>query len=511
MSRLAPAVLLVCLLVAVRAHASPLVELTGGIGDQAGFNGRAGGSGAASTYFNPALLPRAKAGFQTGFFILNDLVSISLDGRGAVDVPRSYRGATHSDGRVFEQTSLPTAWLREGCAAPECTPPLPARPRQSAGSSGNVRAYQALGLVAPLIDERLVLGIYGVVPLSTFTTASSFFVDEREQFFTNSLHAELYSDRLTATSFAFGLGSQLLPRLSLGASFTLGLRTSAAASTFVANPDDLNNTLVLSTDVGVETALAPHFGLNYEIVDHLQLSATVHSPQRFDIETGITAFLPNGNKQSAARNAVHDYMPWQIGLGVSCDLLPSEPSSDGKPPPNRHTLSLLGSVVLGLWSGYVDRQGDRPTGRYAWSDTPSVVLGARYGYGRFRSLLDVLYAPSPVPLQTGRTNYVDNDRLSTTAGVDYTFELFGVSWRAGVQGQFHALFDRYQRKLDPLAAGAQGTGALVRDEFPDDAVDTRGQPIAEAQGVQTNNPGAPGFGSRGMLIGGGLTLALLFP
>jgi hypothetical protein len=91
--------------------------------------------------------------------------------------------------------------------------------------------------------------------------------------------------------------------------------------------------------------------------------------------------------------------------------------------------------------------------------------------------------------------------------------LLGASWRAGLQGQLHLLRDRTQEKLDPLTAPSAATrdGQLVRDEFPDDAVDTRGRPIAEARGVQTNNPGVPGFGSGGMLLGVGLTLALLFP
>jgi hypothetical protein len=49
----------------------------------------------------------------------------------------------------------------------------------------------------------------------------------------------------------------------------------------------------------------------------------------------------------------------------------------------------------------------------------------------------------------------------------------------------------------------------VRDELPDDAVDTRGQPIQSAAGLQTNNPGWPGFSSSGFLFGAGVNLALL--
>jgi len=499
---LAATAALLCALAARPAQASPLFELLGGVGDQGGLTGRVTASGASAAYFNPALLPKARAGFQTSAFVLNNAIDITLSSRGAVDVPIEYRTATNGDGTPFAQLSLPTSWLNDGCNPPECTLPLAPRPRQSAASTGQVHAYQGLGLVAPLLGDKLVLGIYGIVPLSKFTTANSFFVDEREQFFSNSLHAELYSDRLTAPSFAFALGSQLTRRFSVGVSLTLGLRTSAIASTFVGNADDLDRTLILSTDVGVETALAPHLGLNYDISDDVHLTATAHSVQRFDIQTGLSALLPNGSKQPASRTSVHDYLPWQLGLGASWDLI-----SPDAPTGAAHSLSLAASLTLGLWSNYIDRQGDKPSGPYAWKNTPTIGIGGRHGYGQTQTFIDVLYVPSPVPMQSGRTNYVDNDRLSTSAGVDYSFKLLGASWRAGVQGQFHFLIERDHTKFDPTSAS--GT-QLVVDEFPDDAVNTRGQAIPEAAGLQTNNPGFPGFSSGGWLAGGGLTLALLF-
>jgi hypothetical protein len=491
---------------AAAAHASPLFELVGGVGDNAGFNGRATGASAASSYFNPALLPRATPGFTTGVFVLNDAIELSLDGRGDVDIPMAYRGATHADGSVFTQPSLPTSWLRQGCKPPQCSLPLAAQPRQSAGSSGQTHTYQMLGLVRQLLGPRLVLGLYGFIPLSSFTTAHSFFVDEREQFFTNSLHAELYSDRLTATSLALGLGAQVSKRLSVGVSFTLGLHSATTASSFVGNADNLRSTLVVSNDVGVQTELAPHLALSYDVIDRVHLSATAHSIQKFDVATGVSTLLPNGNKQTAQLEEVHDYLPWRFGLGVAVDVL-----SDGLDVMvDAHELSLCAGAVLGTWSGYRDRQGARPSGAYAWSNTVSLAFGARHSYGHLRSFLDVEYVPTPVPLQTGRTNYVDNNRIGTSGGVDYQFKAFTNQWRVGVQAQLHVLMQRYQQKLDPTAAGNRRRSDLVRDEFPDDAVDTRGEPIPSAANLQTNNPGWPGFSSRGLLTGGGVTLALLF-
>src|SRR5262245_56668308 len=125
----------VCVCAVSPAAASPLFELSGDACEHAGWSGRAAAGSAASTYFNPALLPDAPAGVVLGVFALNDQIGISLDGRQGGDVPLSYRGATHAGGAVFEQLSVPTRWLREGCKPPECPLALPARPRQQNASS----------------------------------------------------------------------------------------------------------------------------------------------------------------------------------------------------------------------------------------------------------------------------------------------------------------------------------------------------------------------------------------
>ena len=163
------------------------------------------------------------------------------------------------------------------------------------------------------------------------------------------------------------------------------------------------------------------------------------------------------------------------------------------------------------WSKYLNRQGERPLPGYQWSDTIMGALGLRYGYGeRVATFLDFSYEPSPVPLQTGRTNYVDNDRLGVDGGAMYTWPIkdWGVSFRFGAQAQLHVLRERHQWKLDPRLA--RGNETLVLDEWPDSALDFNGDPIPEAAGLQTNNPGWPGFASSGTLIGGALSVGLLY-
>ena len=191
------------LLLAPAAQGSPLFELAGDTMGSGGHNARAASTSAAATYFNPALLPRVKQGFGLGMLVLSDQISMTLDGRPGGDVPVSIgrdRNVRDGNGDLIPNDTFPTDWLENGCDTGGCDPPFAPRPRQADGSSGNTRTYVGIGLVSPLIDDQLVIGLHALIPVGQFTEAQQFHVDHREQFFSNSLHPELYSDRLTATS-----------------------------------------------------------------------------------------------------------------------------------------------------------------------------------------------------------------------------------------------------------------------------------------------------------------------
>ena len=70
-----------------------------------------------------------------------------------------------------------------------------ARPRQAAGTGHETIPYQGFGLVVKLFEDYVALGIHGLIPIGDFTRIVAFFNDEREQYFSNSLHPELYGDR----------------------------------------------------------------------------------------------------------------------------------------------------------------------------------------------------------------------------------------------------------------------------------------------------------------------------
>jgi hypothetical protein len=484
----------------VPASASPLFELLGSnLGGGGGFNARAGGASAASAYFNPALLPQARQGLELGWFVLNDAISVQLDARSSdVDVPLAN---VRTSRKVYP---IPTVWLEEGCKARSelmCLTDIQAKPRQSEGSSGNTRIYQVVGLVNHIIDRRWTLGLYALMPIGSLLSAHSYFPDEREQYFSNSLHAELYSDRLTPMSLAFGTGVRVVDWLSLGVSVTLNLSNDAQARTYVGDSAFLDRTLVLSTKFEAKIGVAPHFSVLLEPIDGLDLSVTLHTPQKLEINAGSGTFLANGNSQVANRTNVHDWVPLTVAAGASFDLLRSD----------AHVFALTGTAMFKQWSGYLNRQGERPLPGYEWGDTIAGAFGVRYAYAdRVVTFLDVAYEPTPVPPQTGRTNYVDNDRFGIDGGATYTWpiEAWDLSFRFGAQAQLHLLPERHQTKVVPRQA--PGSESLVQDEWPDDALDVNGVPFPEAEGLQTNNPGWPGFSSKGTLVGGALSVGLLY-
>jgi long-chain fatty acid transport protein len=483
------------------ASASPVFELAGGVGGEGGLNGRTVPGGASSTYYNPALLTEAESGLTLGVLILGEQIGVSLDARPGAQysVPSGIENATHADGSRWSNYPIATSLLENGRMASALNTSLDARPRQGAGSGRDLFAYQMVGFVTRLFHDRLTLGVYALVPYSKYTGADAFYSDEREQYFTNSLHPELYSDRMVATSLAFGGGVKVTDELSLGLTFTLSLRTEAFTPTYVVDAGRLQDILV-DSNVKVNAAVSPHLGASYKPTKRLRLTATVHSPQRLEIDTKFTFLLANGVQQAASVSFTHDYEPWQVGLGGSYDVLTTEKDS----------VTLAATAVYGRWSDYVDRHSETPTGAYAWYDTITPVGGVRYQHGAVGSFLDGTYQPSPVPAQTGRTNYVDNDRIGVVGGIDYKFELFGTALRVGAQLEGHRLLPRYQAKIPTPTSpdGRNHTPGLVADEVPDDAI-LNGQPVAGRQGLQTNNPGWPGFASEGWVLGGGVYLSVL--
>jgi len=342
------------------------------------------------------------------------------------------------------------------------------------------------------------LGFYGLIPNAGFTAMSSSYPDEREQYFSNSLHAELYGDRLKPISMAFASGLRLTDSLSIGLGATLGFRALADAPVFVADAGSLQD-VQINTNVDATVSLIPHGGISWRIARRLHLTGTLHAPQKFEIEAGFKYLLATGIEQGSKLRFVYAYMPWQAGSGLAWNFLRWGSAS----------WTVSGSVLYARWSQYIDRHAERPLSAYPWADTLSGTAGLSCDYDTLSLALDGQYKPTPVPLQTGRTNYVDNDRAGLSMSVRYRFRWLDTDLALGAQLQGFRMIERHQSKLKTPtnAKGENRTPELVADEVPDDALISR-KPVAGREGLQTNNPGWPGFSSMGWVTSAGLYLSV---
>ncbi len=465
-------------LAAAPAAASPVLELAGGI-TGGGFNARAVGSGIEAAYFNPSLLPLGKDRFDASVFVLGDNLTIDLEPRPAgTDVAPSIYDAWLGDG---------TGGLAPLEDKPLATEDLAPRHTEVAGA---LRTYLAIGLIKRLVEDKVVFGLLAVLPTDHLQSETAFFNDEREQYFSNALHYELLGDRLEQITLAFALGGRINDSLAVGFGFTTGLETTTTTPVYVPDGSDLGN-VVIDSDLAVDVNLSPHFGVVATPWRRVTFTTTLHAPTQVTINGKNYIQVANGVTKTQEFQLLHGYEPLTVALGGAVEAW----SCGGR------ELTLAGTAEYRTWSSYLDRHGESPAD--PWHDTYTLALG-----GRYRNLTNVYYAdatyvPSPVPTQNGRSNYVDNPRMGIDAGVIGVTHILGVEVHGGFQLQAHRLFARTTHK-DPGAANP------VLDEYPDNAVDPTVDPTAflpEAQGLQTNNPGYPGYSSRGWLFGAGVTLS----
>lgn len=465
------------------AHASGVLELSGAPSGTNALTARVQPWGSAATYYDPALLPYAVAGTDIGGFVLVTHGTIELQNRpSGVDVPASIYNARLGSTRL-QLRPLPTA-------------ALPATRGDT--HLDDVTPYAVLGVVRPIVPRALVFGFYGVLPIRSLQKQDVFFSDEREQYFSNRLHFELYGDRTELAAFAVALGSELADWLSVGAGVDVTIGTVANTDVYVPDAGD-QRTILLAPHVEAQSEFSPYLGVSTLPTPRLRLAATVHFPASSDTE-GENHLRFWNYTYPAGQSFVRQnyelrlgYEPLRVGFG---GVLSGPPLTANRTENKPWQLGV--QAMLARYATYVDRHGERPLD--AFSDTWTVAVGGSLPTGSSRVSADLAYIPSPVPDQTGRTNYVDNARIAAALGLSVPFEIFRRRFELAVSAQAQLLVPRSVTKSDRAAHP-------VLDEFPDGATDVQTDaPMPEARGLQTNNPGYPGFESGGYIVGGGLSL-----
>ncbi len=478
------AIALFTLLASPPSFASSVLETIGAPGTGNGFTARVLSRGTEVTYFNPSLLPDVPPSLSFGVLVLGTRSRIRLSVRpSGVDVPESVYDAdlVRSPSGGMEFWPQPTSQLLH---------------RRGDTQVNDVTPYVALGLVRPLVnDRRLVFGFFALVPATGFLQQESFFADEREQFFSNRLHFELLGDRLRVPTLAAAMGGRIAPQVSWGAGIDMGMATRTRMQVYIPNAAD-QRTLLMVPEIDTVIAASPFVGLALRPWRRALVTATLHTPKSWDTNGSNRLRFWDYAYPSGETAVVQSYEltqgsePLRVGVGVG---------SGGEFGSTTWELGVQG--VWTQWSKYRDRHAERPVD--PWNDTVNLGLGWTLQQSGRRLTAELGVAPSPVPAQRGRTNYVDNTRWGTSLGFELPFSYLTTDYVLGLylQGQF--MFSRSVEKHTDA-------DSPVRDELPDGAVDrVANRPLPGSSGLQTNNPGYPGYTSSGMMAGVSLVLKVL--
>jgi len=429
-----------------------------------------------AVYYNPGALALAPAGMGAGIAVSYDDVTIRLKprptgydlpdlGPGAAVVGSRYRLRSRSD-----NTDIPNTYGMH------------------------------IGGVGSLGSERLRIGFAAFLPLNRLGQQVAPYPDEREQYFSNSLQFELIGQPASQQVIMFAAAYRLTPWLALGTGLSMLPQSTTASQVYVPDPghQDKVNMAVSNDQVGRFAQLA---GVLVTPSDHWQAGVTWRGENYFainlDTELQIKGFQTDTGSYPIHQRAqvLSNYQPHEFLMGVNY-------AENG--------VQFVADAVYALWSRYRNHQGEQNSG---FADTWSARAGGSWQVTTDRVLRAGLrWEPSPVPPQTGRTNYVDNDRVVASIGAGHRMHMFGSALEVGWYIQASHLMPRDTNKATHSSYPACGPGvATLCDEAPDNAVDpSTGKQIGAYQGLQTGNPGFPGFASYGDIFAFGLDARWVF-
>lgn len=475
MTRRIPALLtLLALGLPVAAHANPL--------DVFGLGSRGAAMGSARTavaddpsavYYNTAGLARAKPGMTLGLVMAYDDVHVHLKTR-----PAGY--------------DLPDL----GASGPAIGSRYRLRSRSDTTDIPNSYGLN-LGLVGSVGSSKLHVGMTAFLPLDHIGSQDSHFPDEREQYFSNQLPFELLGQRSQHMVLMAGVAYQLTPWLALGTGLAFLPQATTQSQVFLpdATHQDRLQMIVHNDQVG---RFAQHAGVMWTPSEVWQFGLSWRGENYFDLvldnEIQIKGFqgsstFPVHQKQEI----VASFHPHELTAGASW---------------HPGALQVTADVSRMLWSRYRNGQGEFA----GFQDTTSVRSGLAWQAREGRVLMaGVRWEPTPVPEQTGRTSYVDNDRVVASIGAVHDVTLFDKPVQLGWHAQWQHLLARDTNKAVQKAYAACAPGVTtVCDELADDAKDAYGQPVPQAKGLQSGSPGFPGFQSWGDIVAIGVDASWLF-
>jgi len=284
-----------------------------------------------------------------------------------------------------------------------------------------------------------------------------------------------YDARPDRLGGAFALGVKVLPRVEVGAgfAFTPSLAEPALITYQAGRAPNVNGDVEVRIDTTLDTSVSPYLGVRAQPLDWLGVSLVWRDAQ-ISRATGTQTTSAAGITAAGPFNFYQMWDPSTVVVGTAFSFS------------KRVSLSI--DVAWQNWSQFHDGFDQPLPAPIAFHDTVNVSSGLEIDFPNGLALRGgVSIEPSPIPAQTGDTNYLGGDALVAALGAGLDFRRIA-----------HV----------PLAIDAhvrlRGESAQSATKDPSSLPDTD----MTLPGTQIDNMGFPGFRSQAWLVQGGLTVTL---
>lgn len=441
-------------------------------------------------FSNPAIMSRITPHSGAGIIVYTPDLNIDLDKRsGTLDVPMSIYDAQERHGEKV----WPTDYRPK--------PTLALQNKRSDSSLNSPQSYLTAGMISSFDIPGFRFGGVTMLPLLNQLNVKTPYFDEREANFSNKLHFARFGEWSPVVAGFVGVSyaPEFFKYISLGFSLQITATTTANVNAYVPNAD-VDTYSLMGTSMKAHLKFRPIVGLQVEMpkpLDFWSLGATWRNESYMGVKSTAVMDMGNYIKGGVPRivrqnfRMALDYEPMEVAVATGFKY---------------GVWNIQGGVTWSRWSKYRDLHNDSPqsladyTGKstmnsFKWKDTVNVTADTSVKYLHTLGIdwatlkLGFAYKPSPVPSQTGRTNFVDTNTYCAALGHRFDFDISRFHFFADLGVQLWMLQTRHTYK------NAEG----FFDEFPDALVDNSNNLYSAAQGLQTNNPGFPGYKQSGRL------------
>ncbi len=326
-----------------------------------------------------------------------------------------------------------------------------------------------VGVTNSFGTERFRFGIAIYTPLDRVQLQRTHFVDEREAFFSNQLHFELYGERTQRQIILPVLAYRIFDWLSVGAGVSLFIYSRTDSYVYLPDIFDQSKAYI-NVNNKQKYTYVPDIGILISPLNQLWIGLSYMGSDDFPIIGRSFVQVPQLNQEFVQIiDQYVFYTPPRISLGAGYRI------SDA--------LTASFDLLWWGWSNFHDNHGKKP--EPGWRDTFAPRAGIEYQLMEHVILRGGFsFEASPVPPQRARQNFVDNDREIFSIGAGFPFKIDTRNCEASIHFQYQQFNKRKTIK------------EVEYDADPDEP------------GVQ--NPGFPGYESSGALFSAGLDVGYRF-